>query len=238
VDLHRCRLKKIHYFGQGCDEKPGCPHSSFKCLSFRRLKRCSTRISWSKLDSQGRGKLGCDRVNTVASQGGSEPCLGFTRVHFSSTGQILTGHLRVSPPPPPPAGLFPFLTLANPPRDPYSSVSSVSFANRQYASTGDFYDYSARYGALRDEDCTTLRQSMFIVPLNTTPLPSTRTHDHALLERLADKLDLTSLLDLPLVALSNGQTRRSRILKALLDKPELLLLDEPLSTSNSVQVPR
>src|SRR5271156_2361934 len=34
-----------------------------------------------------------------------------------------------------------------------------------------------------------------------------------------------------LLALSNGQTRRARIVKAILDNPELLLLDQPLSKS-------
>jgi len=48
-------------------------------------------------------------------------------------------------------------------------------------------------------------------------------------EKLAEKLGLTHLLDLPLVALSNGQTRRARIVKALLEEPDILLLDEPLS---------
>jgi ABC-type molybdenum transport system ATPase subunit/photorepair protein PhrA len=48
-------------------------------------------------------------------------------------------------------------------------------------------------------------------------------------EELAYELGLKHLLDLPLVALSNGQTRRARIVKALLAQPELLLLDEPLS---------
>ena len=46
---------------------------------------------------------------------------------------------------------------------------------------------------------------------------------------LTEKLGLKPLLDLPLVALSNGQTRRARIVKALLSQPEILLLDEPLS---------
>jgi len=48
-------------------------------------------------------------------------------------------------------------------------------------------------------------------------------------EELTDKLGLKDLLDLPLVALSNGQTRRARIVKALLERPDILLLDEPLS---------
>lgn len=48
-------------------------------------------------------------------------------------------------------------------------------------------------------------------------------------EEWVSKLGLKQFLDLPFVALSNGQTRRARIVKALLDSPELLLLDEPLS---------
>ena len=50
-------------------------------------------------------------------------------------------------------------------------------------------------------------------------------------DELADKMGLKPFMDLPIIALSNGQTRRARILKAVLRKPrvELLLLDEPLS---------
>ena len=46
-----------------------------------------------------------------------------------------------------------------------------------------------------------------------------------------DKLGLKDLLDLPLIALSNGQTRRARIARAVMKTPEVLLLDEPLSKS-------
>jgi ABC-type molybdenum transport system ATPase subunit/photorepair protein PhrA len=50
-------------------------------------------------------------------------------------------------------------------------------------------------------------------------------------EELVTKLGLKELLDLPAIALSNGQTRRARIIRALLAHPHVLLLDEPLSKS-------
>jgi len=46
---------------------------------------------------------------------------------------------------------------------------------------------------------------------------------------LVEKTRLEPLLNIPMVTLSNGQMRRARIVKAVLKKPELLLLDEPLS---------
>lgn len=78
--------------------------------------------------------------------------------------------------------------------------------------------WTARYGALRDEDTATL-------------------HDHLAAradspEHLADtceSLDLGGLLQNPFVTLSNGQTRRARIASALLQRPEVLVLEEPLA---------
>ena len=70
------------------------------------------------------------------------------------------------------------------------------------------------------EDRITLRDN-FIPPGGGSTSP--------LFDTLIIQMNLTSLLDLPLLALSNGQMRRARIVKAILDKPELLLLDEPLS---------
>jgi ATPase subunit of ABC transporter with duplicated ATPase domains len=80
----------------------------------------------------------------------------------------------------------------------------------------DFVDYTARYGALRDGDDTTLRGVLGDGPSNS-----------ALAQRLGF---VGKLLDTPAIALSNGQTRRARILRALLARPHVLLLDEPLST--------
>ncbi|KAG6331621.1 hypothetical protein ID866_7466 [Astraeus odoratus] len=151
--------------------------------------------------------------------------------------QTLRGHLRITSPPP--GGLFPF--LSNPPRDPHNAVAFVSFAHRPQSFGNAFYDYSARYGAVRDEDRITLRESMFgeydflnIRPKAglVTKMPEELAAEKAkkdIFEDLTAKLGLSSLLDLPMVALSNGQTRRARIIKAVLSQPELLLLDEPLT---------
>ncbi|GAB7346809.1 hypothetical protein MBLNU459_g1907t1 [Dothideomycetes sp. NU459] len=51
--------------------------------------------------------------------------------------------------------------------------------------------------------------------------------DQSLLERVVTDLRLEELLGRPVSNLSNGQTRRARIAKSLLRKPELLLLDGP-----------
>lgn len=157
--------------------------------------------------------------------------------------------MRINPPPP--GGPLPSLSLRSRPIN--EAVYLVSFAHRLRASGGAFYDYTARYGAVRDEDRVTLRQSMFpeefgleqnsighfiVDRSHCEPEDATlRIEKRARrFEELTDKLGLKDLLDLPLVALSNGQTRRARIVKALLEQPDILLLDEPLSVCH-IQFP-
>ncbi|KAH9485831.1 putative ABC transporter ATP-binding protein [Psilocybe cubensis] len=116
-------------------------------------------------------------------------------------------------------GLYPFLSGAS--GDPYSRISYVSFRQRTGGESGAFFDYTARYGAMREEeDKITLRHT-----LKSSP----GTGDHSLFDLLTEKMGLKSLLDLPMITLSNGQTRRARVVKAILGQPEILLLDEPLT---------
>ncbi|KAG4030838.1 hypothetical protein MFRU_011g02900 [Monilinia fructicola] len=66
---------------------------------------------------------------------------------------------------------------------------------------------------------------------NTELNPSTKIDngrlDNETLARVIKDLRLEELLNMPVSNLSNGQTRRSRIARALLENPEVLLLDEP-----------
>ncbi|GAA5980025.1 hypothetical protein JCM10908_001503 [Rhodotorula pacifica] len=94
----------------------------------------------------------------------------------------------------------------------------VSFKTR-LGHSGDFDDYTARYYSIRDEDKVTVRQH----------LEEATGAKQETIERRAEQLEMTRFLDLPLITLSNGQTRRARILRALLAEPELLILEEPFT---------
>ncbi|KAH9174354.1 P-loop containing nucleoside triphosphate hydrolase protein [Lactarius sanguifluus] len=182
-------------------------------------------------------------VDWTVREGESWAVVGSGAGEKTALLETLLGNTRISPPPP--AGPLPSLSLNS--RSINEAVCLVSFAHRPRASGGAFYDYTARYGAVREEDRLTLRQSMFleesglirdsiksfVVDRSATGheqedaiLRAERTRRF---EELIDKLGLKDLLDLPLVALSNGQTRRARIVKALLEQPDILLLDEPLT---------
>lgn len=106
-------------------------------------------------------------------------------------------------------------------------IKLVGFKMRLEGGVGTgsgFVDYSARYYHIRDEDRITLREHLV-----KTRSDLKEGQDDIL--EMAKLLEMERFLDAPLVTLSNGQTRRARILKALLGYPEMLILEEPFSSS-------
>lgn len=106
-------------------------------------------------------------------------------------------------------------------------VSKVAFKTRLRgfgapSQIGEFTDYTARFGALQEEDQVTLKEHLEeFMKDNELRVDADQIQD------VARRLRLEDLLERPLIGLSNGQTRRARIARALLKQPPVLILEEP-----------
>lgn len=98
------------------------------------------------------------------------------------------------------------------------SFSRISHAPDQY--------YQQRFHSMDSEDFPLTRE--FLLDADFTAGRETANHQSKQkLETIAAMLDIAYLLDRRVVKLSNGETKRVLIAKALLSKPALLLLDNP-----------
>lgn len=100
---------------------------------------------------------------------------------------------------------------------PGDVIRRVSFRedSRLFSYRGHYYQQRFEFGD--EPDVPTVRHFL-AAGTGATP---------AEIETTAARLGVAGLLDLSLMKLSNGQTRRARLARALLAKPELLILDDP-----------
>ncbi len=99
------------------------------------------------------------------------------------------------------------------------SIHRVSFQENLGQFQASKYFYQQRFNFVEVQDSLKVREF----------LTDAQTVDHQLLQEVIDLLELGNLLDREVIALSTGQNRRLRIARALLKKPEILLIDDPFA---------
>jgi ABC-type molybdenum transport system ATPase subunit/photorepair protein PhrA len=115
-------------------------------------------------------------------------------------------------------------------RNPDRAIKRVGFDGEQGlgAQAPQSAYLSARYESRReDTDFSVLDYLQGNTELNPSQDIHGKRIDGGVLERVIRDLRLGELVDMAVSNLSNGQTRRARIARALLGNPEVLLLDEP-----------
>lgn len=152
--------------------------------------------------------------------------------------EILRGHHICIPPK---ARSFPYLSSAldhTRSRSPGQAIKYVGFGAEdgsmgQSRVRGAYL--SARYESRREEtDFSVLSYLKGNTGLNPSEGIGEKKIDNDGLGKVVEDLRLGALINMPMGNLSNGQTRRARIAKALLGRPEVLLLDEPFSRKQNL----
>jgi molybdate transport system ATP-binding protein len=102
---------------------------------------------------------------------------------------------------------------------PPASVRLVPFRETSRLFSPERFYYQQRFEFADDAECPTVREY----------LTSGQAVSEAELTAVAGRMRIAGLLDLRMLKLSNGQTRRTRLARGLLAHPQLLLLDDPFS---------
>lgn len=115
-------------------------------------------------------------------------------------------------------------------RIPSRAIEFVGFGGEQgvNAAQGTRGAYlSARYESLKEAtDWTVLDYLQGHTELNPSEEDRAKQVNPQTLKEVVHDLRLEELVDMPVANLSNGQTRRAKVAKAILGQPEVLLLDE------------
>ncbi|MCU0704844.1 MAG: ATP-binding cassette domain-containing protein [Fimbriiglobus sp.] len=102
---------------------------------------------------------------------------------------------------------------------PPPNVRLVPFRETSRLFSPERFYYQQRFEFADDAECPTVREYL------TTGQAATEDEVNAVAERMR----IGQLLDLRMLKLSNGQTRRTRLARGLLARPPLLILDDPFS---------
>jgi molybdate transport system ATP-binding protein len=163
------------------------------------------------------GRVVLSALNWSVREGEAWAVVGPTGSGKTTLAEVLTGRLS-------PAGgavrwpLLERLRAAGRKADyPSQVVAHVTFKeeSRLFSYAGHYYQQRFEF-ADADE------------PLSLAQFLRTGTHaTDSEVNAVADRLGVREQLPQPFMTLSNGQTRRARLARALLAKPELLILDDP-----------
>ncbi|MRT93952.1 ATP-binding cassette domain-containing protein [Ancylomarina sp. 16SWW S1-10-2] len=183
-------------------------------------------ISFENVRVQHLDQILLDNITFKVNPGEQWAVIGASGSGKSALLKAITGKLHIS------KGIFTHSLLSEKAKKENSSqvlfnwknlISSVSAKHNftNLSNTTNFY-YQQRFNSSDSEDTQTVEEYLNLVKPLTAHVPWT-------LERVIDRLNLKTLRNKHLIKLSNGETKRLLIAKALLKNPTLLLLDNPLT---------
>lgn len=99
-------------------------------------------------------------------------------------------------------------------------ISYISFRHhfRNKSNISQFY-YQQRFNSFEIEDSVKVIDYLESLTINKTGIWN--------VDRVTDRLQLSGLIDKPMISLSNGETRRLMFAAALLKNPEIILIEHP-----------